>query len=73
MNDEEIMGLIAKAEAAFGALSPEQQAEHRRAQAISFVYGNLRLAGRDITELQVADAYDELHRAPAPDVSSSTS
>ncbi len=38
---------------AFRRLSPEDQAKHRRDQAVSWVFGNLRLDGIDISKEQV--------------------
>lgn len=36
--------------------------EEKRAQAISFVYGQLALSGRSISKEEVAQVYDELHK-----------
>lgn len=51
--------LLAQANAAFDALSPEEQQAHRRAQRISWVWGELRLSGYDVTEEEVARSVDE--------------
>jgi hypothetical protein len=46
----------------FESLSPEEQAAHRREQAISFVYGNLSMTrGWRGTKEDVARSYDDLH------------
>jgi len=36
-------------------------AEEKRAQAISFAYGNCKLSNENITREQVEKAYDKLH------------
>lgn len=44
---------------AFERLSPQEQKAHRRAQAISFVYGNLAIENEHITREMVERAYDD--------------
>ncbi len=51
--------LTLEANKRFDQLSPEEQSQHRRAQAISFVYGNLGLAGSDATKEDITKIYDE--------------
>ena len=41
--------LVAEAQARFAALSPEEQAEHRREQRRSFVRGQLMMTHPDMT------------------------
>ncbi len=43
---------------AFERLPPEEKRAHRRAQAISFVYGNLAIENERVTREMVANAYD---------------
>lgn len=57
----ELMKLMHLAQAAFEALSPEEQKVYRREQAISFVYGNLAIDNENITREMVEKAYDEAH------------
>ncbi len=45
---------------AFALLSPEEQKKHRRDQAVSWVFGEMGLAGRDFTKDQ-AEAAVDLH------------
>lgn len=40
---------------------PPMTPEEKRAQAISFAYGNLRLSGIECTEEQLGEIYDRLH------------
>lgn len=56
--DPELDALAEKACAAYAAATPEQRAAWDRAQRISFVYGNLRLDGVEVTEEQIAAAVD---------------
>jgi hypothetical protein len=51
--------LLREANERFNALSPLEQAAHRREQAISFVYGQLKLDGVEITKEEIARIYDE--------------
>jgi hypothetical protein len=48
--------LIKTAMEAFNALSPEAQKQHRHAQRISWVYGNLALSNPSITREMVEEA-----------------
>ncbi len=61
--DAEFDALCARAIASFNALPPAEQAAHRREQTISFVYGNLRLDGVDVTEEQVRQIVMDLETA----------
>lgn len=54
--------MIDRAIAAFEALPEEEKKKHRRAQAISFVHGNLSLSGRTISLEEVARVYDIKHK-----------
>jgi len=49
VTDDELRALLDQAKAAFDALSPEEQTEHRIKQYASFAYGNCKLSGVDIT------------------------
>lgn len=60
--DEKLDEMIAKAEAWYAALTPEQKVAHDRAQAISWMHGETRISGHDLTEEQCAAIYDK-HRA----------
>lgn len=53
--------LVRKAIEAFENLSPEEQRAHRREQAISFVFGQLALSGREPDRAMIAALYDEKH------------
>lgn len=48
-----------KAVEEFERLSPEVKRMHRRAQAISFVYGQLMDCAPHVTKEQIARIYDE--------------
>lgn len=61
MRDAELDSMIKNAVAAYEQMTPEQKYEHDRAQAISFVYGNVRLDGIDVAEEQVAATWDKNH------------
>ena len=50
--------LVKAATDAFNNLSRDMKRAHMREQAISFVYGNLKLDGCDVTREQVATVYD---------------
>jgi hypothetical protein len=59
--------ILRRAREAFDALTPEQQAAHRREQAIDWAYGQLMATTRHrtgITRELVADAYDKSRGAP---------
>lgn len=58
-NDRTLKDLCEKAMERFNALSPEEQAEHRRQQAISFVFGNCALSNEDVTREMCEDIVDE--------------
>lgn len=60
MTDAELSDMARRAQEVFDTLTPEQQEEHRRQQAASFVYGNLQLDGIDITEKQAREAVDRV-------------
>ncbi len=57
-NDPKLNALAERALAAFNALSPDEQRAHRREQRISWVYGELRLSGYDISREEVAAIVD---------------
>lgn len=56
----DLEALLREANAAFLSLSPEEQARHRREQAISFTYGQLACmrGGERLTREQIAELYD---------------
>jgi hypothetical protein len=56
--------LLVRARERFEALSPEEQAAHRREQRISWVYGNLACmrGGPKLTREQVAEMVDRHDR-----------
>ena len=58
-----IADLARRATDLFNALSPDEQAAHRREQAISLAYGQAVLSGAQITKERVAELYDA-QRAP---------
>jgi hypothetical protein len=63
VNDGKLDILIRHAMAKFKALSPEEQAAHRREQAISWVYGEMGLAGHtEVTKEEIADVIDRVRR-----------
>jgi hypothetical protein len=49
LTDTELQALLARARSSFAALSPEEQAAHRRAQRISWVVGELLLSNDGMT------------------------
>lgn len=51
MTEQELQSLVAKSIQTFGALSPEEQAEHRNAQRESFVRGQIGM-GNDRDEAE---------------------
>lgn len=57
-DDPVLNALLERANAAFAALSPEEQQAHRREQAISFAYGQVKLSGAEITMADVEAVYD---------------
>jgi hypothetical protein len=59
MENSELNALLKASVEAFDRLSPEAKKAHRRAQAISFVYGNLAIENPNITREMVEKAYDE--------------
>jgi hypothetical protein len=62
--DPELDGLLAKAKAAYDAMSYEEKYAHTREQFISFAYGQVNLASREdgerITKEQVGAIFDRL-------------
>lgn len=62
VNDGKIDALVKKAMAAFDALSPEEQRAHRREQAVSWVFGEMKLENEDspVTREEIADLYDRV-------------
>lgn len=59
VSDEELRELIARAVRIYNSLSEEDRKVHDRAQAISWVQGNLALDGKVYTVEEIADAYDK--------------
>lgn len=63
LNDGKLDALVKEAMQAFNSLSPQEQAAHRRDQAISWAYGNLLCkygeGAGGVTEEQIAKMYDE--------------
>ena len=57
-NNPKLNALAARAIAAFNVLPLEQQRAHRREQRISWVYGEMRLSGYDISREEVAAIVD---------------
>lgn len=60
LGDPELDELLAKARAAYDALTPEQKWKHCRDQAISWVYGQLKLSGREVTLDSVERSIDRM-------------
>jgi hypothetical protein len=60
VNDADLHDLFDRARKAYLAMSAEERREHDRAQAISFVVGNLALDGIVVTEDLVARAIDRV-------------
>lgn len=60
LGDPELDELLAKAKAAYDALTPEEKWKHCREQAISWVYGQLKLSGRDVTRDAVERSVDRM-------------
>lgn len=58
--DTEFNKLLEQAKAAYEALSPAEKWKHRREQAISFVYGQVRLSGTDISRSDVEQIVDQM-------------
>ena len=58
--DEELNALIAKAKAAYDAMSPGDKWRHRREQAISWVYGQMQLSGSTISREQAEKVVDDM-------------
>lgn len=58
--DPKLEALLAQANEAFAAMTPEEQARARREQAISFTYGQLACmrGGERLTRAQIAELYD---------------
>lgn len=63
MIDVDLADMARRAQEAFDAMTPGQQEEHRRQQAASFVYGNLRLDGIEVSEEQARAAVDRARDA----------
>lgn len=59
----ELALLVARARDVFDRFSPEQQAEHRREQAIDWAWGELacKYGTPPITRERIAELYDESH------------
>jgi len=52
--------LIKDACEAFDKLSPEEKRAHRRAQYVSWAYGQVRLSGADVNRETVERSFDQL-------------
>ena len=59
-SDADLNDLLARAKAAYDALSPEEKWKHRREQAISWVYGQMQLSGTKISRDQVEAIVDDM-------------
>lgn len=66
-DDPKFNELVRKAMEKFNSLSPKEQAEHRQAQRVSWVYGEMRLAGHDVTREQVAEMIKKRDEEENPD------
>lgn len=62
LSDPELAELLAKARAAYDALTPEEKWKHCRDQAISWTYGQLKASGRDVTKESVERIVDQMIR-----------
>lgn len=60
LGDQELNELLARARAAYDALTPEEKWKHCREQAISYVYGQLKASGRDITKESIERIVDQM-------------
>lgn len=56
----ELAELLARAKESFNALTPEQKREHRRAQAKSWVIGNMMLDHPDLSRDEAERIYNEM-------------
>lgn len=67
-HSDKLNALVKEAMEAFNSLSPQEQAKHRREQAISWAYGNLLCkygeGAGGVTEEQIAKMYDEKNGEP---------
>lgn len=62
-NDGKLDALVREAMAQFKALPRAEQAAHRREQAISWAYGEMRLAGyENVTKEEIGDIIDRVRR-----------
>ena len=50
--------LMQRAQRAFEGLNSAQKEAHRREQAISWVYGEMKLAGHNISREEIVKMYD---------------
>jgi hypothetical protein len=60
MNNNQFERLTREAKAAYHSLTAEEQKTLRRAQKISWVHGEMRLAGHEISREEVAAILDGL-------------
>lgn len=58
----ELQALIAKAQASFDAMTPEEQAAHRRAQRKSYVIGEMMFDRPDMTREEAERIYSNMCR-----------
>lgn len=61
----DLHALVQRAVAAFEALTPEQQAEHRAVQRRSWVIGELMLSNPDMTRERAEQIVDRVRREAA--------
>lgn len=59
---ENLLDLLARANAAYDALTPEEKWKHRREQLISWVFGEMKLRGHEMPRYQIEHAVDEMIR-----------
>lgn len=57
-NEANLKELIQRVQRAFEGLSSNQKEVHHREQAISWVYGEMKLAGHTISHDEIARMYD---------------
>lgn len=58
--NETLLDLLARAQAAYGALTPEEKWKHRREQLISWVSGDLKLRNREVPRYQIERMVDAM-------------
>jgi hypothetical protein len=58
IDESTLKELIQRARRAFEGLTSAQKEAHKREQAISWVYGEMKLAGHNIPREEIAKIYD---------------